>query len=452
MMGEALGRQERLFYEFDLEDMVPVAHLLRRIDAALDLSWLRGEMKGHYSHLGCPSICPELLIRMLIVGYCYSIRSERRLCEEVKVNLAYRWFCGLGLEDPVPHHSTFSVNRHGRFRDSDILRKVFEEVVCGCMTAGLVGGEGFAVDASVIEADASRFQRVKGAEVDWTDEQRTSRPVQEYLVALETENPPINPRQKPKAMSPSDPAAAWTTRGRHKVMFGYSLNYLIDMENAVILDVEATPTRISKEVDATETMIERVEERFALKPDHVAGDVAYGTGEMLGWLVERGIDPHIPVWDKSERNDGTFSRAEFIYDKERDLYTCPGGKTLKTTGRLHSDNTYRYIASKHDCDACALKPKCCPNTPARRVPRDPNEEARDYTRALMETEAYWVSGAERKKIETLFGEAKHILSMVRLRLRGLTGARDEFLLTATVQNLKRLARHSTIPPPLPISA
>ncbi len=166
------------------------------------------------------------------------------------------------------------------------------------------------------------------------------------------------------------------------------------------------PTRISKEVDATETMIERTEERFALKPDRLAGDVAYGTGEMLGWLVEHDIDPHIPVWDKSERNDGTFSRAEFIYDKERDLYTCPGGKTPKTTGRLHSDNTYRYIASKHDCDACALKPKCCPNTPARRVPRDPNEEAREYTRALMETEAYAASSAERKKIETLFGVAE----------------------------------------------
>jgi hypothetical protein len=235
------------------------------------------------------------MIRMLLVGYCYSIRSERRLCEEVDMNLAYRWFCRLGLEDQVPDHSTFSVNRHGRFRDSDILRTVFEEVVCGCMQAGLIGGEGFALDASVIEADASRFQRIEGAEVDWTPKQRATRPVQEYLVALESDNPPINPKQAPKAISPSDPAAAWTRRGRHKVMFGYSVNYLIDMEHAVILDVEATPTRISKEVDATETMIERTELRFNLKPDYIAGDVAYGTGKMLGWLVDHDIDPHIPV-------------------------------------------------------------------------------------------------------------------------------------------------------------
>ncbi len=331
MMGAPVGRQDRLFYEFDLEDMVPSDHLLRRIDAVLDLSWLRDEMKAHYSHLGCPSICPELMIRMLLVGYCYSIRSERRLCQEVKMNLAYRWFCGLGLEDTVPHHSTFSVNRLGRFRDSDILRKVFEEVVCGCMTAGLVGGEGFAVDASVIEANASRFQRIEGASIDWTDAQLARRPVAEYVAALESENPTINPERPPKALSPSDPCAAWTTRGRHKVMFGYSLNYLIDMEGSVILDVEATPTRISKEVDATETMIERTEERFALKPKRLAGDVAYGTGEMLGKLVARDIDPHIPVWDKSERKDGIFSRADFRYDDARDIYICPGGKTLKTT-------------------------------------------------------------------------------------------------------------------------
>jgi len=452
MMGEAVGRQDRLFYEFDLEAMVADDHLLRKIDLVLDLSWLRGEMRPYYSHLGCPSVCPELMVRMLLVGYCYSVRSERRLCQEVKMNLAYRWFCGLGLEDEVPHHSTFSVNRLGRFRESDLLRQVFEEVVCSCMTAGLVGGEGFAVDASVIEANASRFQRVEGAEVDWTPEQRATRPVREYLVALESENPPINPDQPPRAMSPSDPAAAWTTRGRHKVMFAYSLNYLIDMEAPIIVDVEATPTRISKEVDASETMITRTEERFALKPNHIAGDVAYGTGELLGWLVDRGIDPHIPVWDQSEvAAEGKFIRADFAYDKDQDLYICPDGKELKTSGTAHDGKTLKYIAKKSDCIGCPLKPRCTTSS-ARRIQRDVNQEARDYTQTLMKTDAYRDSSVNRKKIETLFGEVKHILSRVRLRLRGLSGARDEFLLIATVQNLKRLAQHSTIPPPLPSAA
>jgi IS5 family transposase len=388
---------------------------------------------------------------MLLIGYCYSIRSDRRLCQAVALDLSYRWFCRLGLEDRVPDHSTFSVNRHGRFRHSDILRKVFESVVRQCMAAGLVKGEGFAVDASVIEANASRFKRVEGAEIEWTDAERARRPIREYLAALDGEDAPINPGRTPKALSPVDPCAAWTTRGRHKVMFGYSLNYLIDHENAIIVDVEATPTRISKEVDATETMIERTEQRFALKPKRIAADVAYGTGEMLDWLMGRHIDPHIPIKDMSKRKDGTLSREDFVFDGERDVYICPEGKTLTTTGRVFEGNTLYYRASRLDCDPCPLKPRCCPNSPARRIPRDVNEAARDHARALMGTEPFLQARRERKKIETRFGDLKWNLGLTRLRLRGLTGARDEFLLVASVQNLRRLAKLTAIPPPRPLT-
>lgn len=452
MMGPAVGQQDRLFYEFDLDDRVPADHLLRRIDAVLDLSWVRSELAPYYSHTGCPSIDPELMIRMLLVGYCYSIRSERRLCQDVSLNLAYRCFCRLGLEDRVPSHGTFSVNRHGRFRESDVFRTVFERIVAQCMDAGLVGGEGFAVDASVIEADASRFQLVTGGEINWSDKQLSRRAIKEYVEALESENPPINPKQKPKAMSPTDPCAAWTTRGRHKVMFGYSVNYLIDIENAVILDVEATPTRISKEVDATETMIGRTQERFALKPDRIAGDVAYGTSKMLGWLVDHGIEPHIPLWDQSKVSArGKFSRADFAYDKERNLYICPNGKELKTSGTTHGGTTLKYVAKRRECGQCPLKSECTTGR-ERHVSRDVNQEARDYTQALMESDAYAQSRRQRKKIETLFGDMKRNLGVTRLRLRGLTGARDEFLLTATVQNLKRLVKRVAIPPPIPVAA
>jgi len=452
MMGERLVGQERLFYEICLEDKVPPDHLLRRIDAVLDLSWLRVELAPYYSHTGCPSVDPGLMIRMLLLGYCYSIRSDRRLCQEVDMNFAYRWFCHLGLEGRVPDHSTFSVNRHGRFRDSDILRQVFESVVRQCMAAGLVGGEGFAVDASVIEADASRFKRVEGSEIDWTDEQWAQRPIREYLTALDSANAPTNPKRKPKALSPTDPCAAWTTRGRNKVMFGYSLNYLIDTSHAVIVDVEATPTRLSKEVDATETMVQRTEQCFDLKPERIAGDVAYGTGKLLGRLVAHDIDPHIPVRDKAKREDGTFSREDFTFDGARDVYICPQGNILKTTGRVHDGKTLLYRASKYDCEICPLKRRCCPKEPARKIPRDVNEQARDYVRSLMGTEAYLQSGRARKKIETLFGDVKRNLGLTRLRLRGLTGARDEFLLVATAQNLKRLAKLAAIPPPTPLPA
>jgi transposase len=441
MMGERQGRQERLFYEFCLEDRIPADHLLRKIDKVVDLDWLRVELAPFYSHTGRPSVDPELMIRMLIVGYCYSIRSERRLCREVELNLAYRWFCRLGLEDAVPDHSTFSINRHGRFRESEAFRRIFESVVRACMAAGLVGGEGFAVDASVIEANASRFNRVTGGvAIDWTDEQQARRPVAEYLAALDSETPPTNPERAPKAISPSDPCAAWTTRGRFKAAFAYSLNCLIDLKEAVIVDVAATPTRISKEVDATETMLERTRDRFGLKPQRLAADVAYGTGEMLGWLVERDIDPHIPVWEQSDiGQEGRFSRKDFSFDAANDLYICPNGKVLRSTGRICEGRTLKYRAKKSDCTACPLKPRCT-LSPERSVNRDVNEDARDYVRSLMGSPDYRQSTRERKKIEHRFAETKTTMGLTRLRLRGLTGATDEFLLAAIVQNLKRLAR------------
>jgi IS5 family transposase len=182
------------------------------------------------------------MIRMLIIGYCYGIRFERRLCEEVELHLAYRWFCRLDLEDKIPDHSTFSVNRHGRFRDSDLFRHVFEAVVRACMDAGLVKGEAFAVDASVMEADASRYHDKAPDEIDWSLPERQTRAVAEFLGALDDEDPDAD-RKLPKAISPVDPCSAWTAKANKRVQFGYGLNYLIDVERAVIVDVEATAAR-----------------------------------------------------------------------------------------------------------------------------------------------------------------------------------------------------------------
>ena len=442
MMGRQTTDQRQLFYEFNLDERVPRTHLLRRINifVTLALSDLHRELEAFYSHTGRPSIDPELLIRMLIVGYCYGIRSERQLCEEVALNLAYRWFCRLDLEDAVPDHSTFSKNRHGRFRDSDLLRQVFERIVGLCLTAGLVKGEGFAVDASVIEADASRYHGEAPDEIDWNKIEKPSRAVREYLDALDETDEPAPGRKKPKVISKSDPASAWTAKANKRVQFGYGLNYLIDNEHAVIVDVEATPARTYDEVEVTKAMIERTQTRFGLKPDRLAADSAYGTGKFLGWLVdEQDITPHITVRDHSERKDGTFSRDDFTYDVENDVYICPAGKILRTTGTLHSDDTYRYISRKSDCDVCPLKQQCCREQPQRRIPRDAHEHARDYARSLVDTREFEQSSNERKKVEMRFAHLKTHHRFERMRLRGLSGAHDEFHLTAIVQNLKTMA-------------
>src|ERR1700758_739640 len=309
MMGRQTGDQSQLFYLFNLERRIPERHLLRRINPIVTriLTGFREKLAPFYSEIGRPSIDPDLMIRMLIVGYCYGIRFERKLCEEVELHLAYRWFCRLDLDDEVPDHSTFSVNRHGRFRDSDILRHVFEAVVRACMEAGLVKGEGFAVDASVMEADASRYHGKAPAEIDWSAPERQTRAVVEFLSGLEDDGSNAD-RKLPKVISPTDPCSAWTAKANKRVQFGYGLNYLIDIENAVIVDVEATPARTYDEVRATKTMIERTEQRLGLKPERLMADTAYGTDKFLGWLVGTGIAPHIPVWEMSNRNDGTFSR------------------------------------------------------------------------------------------------------------------------------------------------
>jgi transposase len=475
MMGRQRRDQGRLFYEFRLEDRIPENHLLRRMNVfvTVALADLHKDLERHYSEIGRPSVDPELMIRMLIVGYCYGLRSERKLCQEVELHLAYRWFCKLDLEDKVPHHSTFSENRLGRFRESDLLRHIFERVVWAAMAMGLVKGEGFAVDASVMEANASRYHGVPPGEISWTDAQKQKRAVAEYLDALDAEakgeaqtesdndrgtndgepqvqaerQPPD--RKSPKVISPSDPASAWTAKANKRVQFGYGLNYLIDVEHAVIVDVEATPARTFDEVAATRVMINRAEGMFDLKPKRLIADTAYGTGRFLGWLVkEKAITPHIPVWDKSTRKDGTFSRFDFTFDKRRNLYVCPASKTLTTTGRVAADNGIRYLAAVPDCRACPLKPKCCPGMPSRRIVRDFDEDARDVTRRKMKTKAFLQSRDLRKRVEMRFAHLKTHHRLERMRLRGLSGARDEFHLAAIVQNLKTLALRLIRPPPL----
>ena len=446
MMGRGSGGQKKLFYSFNLDDHVPADHLLRGIDRCLDLDELRRHLAPFYSETGRPSIDPELMVRMLIVGYSFGIRSERRLCEEVHLNLGYRWFCRLGLEDAVPDHSTFSKNRHGRFRESEAFRHVFESVVARCMKEGLVGGEGFAVDASVIKADANRSRSTarEGAE-DLRDARHATRAVREYLAALDTQGEPVT---APASISPTDPGARWTAVDG-PAFYAYSTNYLVDVQAGIIVDVEATPTLRTAEVNATRTMIERVEERFDLKPERLIGDMAYGAAPMLGWLVEeKQIAPHIPVWDRTQRDDATLSSGDFEWDEQANEYRCPQGQPLRSEWRIFKRprtritkaNTIIYHASQAACSKCPMKSRCCPNTPNRKIARSVHESARDVARGIAKTDAYKQSRKDRKKVEMLFAHLKRILRLDRLRLRGPNGAHDEFLLAAIAQNLRRMAK------------
>jgi len=450
MMGRLNRDQGRLFYCFDLDEAVPADHPVREIASVLDLSWVRADLKAYYSPIGRPSIDPELIIRMLLLGYLFAIRSERALCREVQVNLAYRWFCGLGIEDRIPDHSAFTRARNERFRDGDIFRKVFERVVASCIAAGLVGGKGFAVDASLIAADANKCGSTPGSEwiVDAIDPATAERAVRDYLATLDDPAWGAASDVTPKFVAPADPAAQWTGALRNAAFFAYADNYLIDIEYGIIMDVEATRAIRQAEVGASQTMIERTEATFGIKPDWVVADTAYGAAPNLAWLVEeKKIAPFIPVIEKSAQEDGIFTREDFIYDEMRDLHTCPAGEMLTTTGTVHADALIRYLAPVPACRACPMKPRCCPGTDARRITRHVHEFARQIARELAKTRAYELSRRVRKKVEMLFAHLKRILRLNRLRLRGPAGAQLEFTLAAIAQNLRRLAKLTARGPP-----
>jgi hypothetical protein len=307
----------------------------------------------------------------------------------------------------------------------------------------------FAVDASLIEADANKSRSIPGSE--WSkdiDPTQAGRAVKEYLATLDDAAYGAASEVIPKFVSPSDPAAQWTGAMKSAAFFAYADNYLIDVKHGIIVDVEASRAIRQAEVGASRTMLKRTEACFGIKPEWLVGDTAYGSAPNLNWLVnEQKIAPYIPVVEKSKREDGVFSREDFSFDEERDIYICPAGKILRTTGTVVNDDQVLYRARKRDCNACPLKMQCCPKEPARKVPRSIYEEARDVARAYGKTEAYERSRRDRKKVEMLFAHLKRILRLDRLRLRGPSGAQFEFTLAAIAQNLRRLAKIVSRPPP-----
>jgi hypothetical protein len=280
-------------------------------------------------------------------------------------------------------------------------------------------------------------------------QERVSHAVREYLAVLDDAAfggaTPVTPKQ----LAVADPASRWTAATRERAFFAYSTNYLIDLEHAVIVDVEATTSVRQAEVTAQRRMIDRAQAGFGLRPDRLAADASYGDAANLAWLVkDKGIAPHIPVFDKSARTDGTFERSAFTFDQKDDSYICPGGKRLRPRNRnftvprsnVDQDGFIRYRARQQDCGDCALRQRCTPNMPARKIMRSIHEGARDRARDIATTDAYLISRRQRKKVEMLFAPLKRILKLDRLRLRGPNGAKDEFLLAATAQNLRKIAK------------
>jgi transposase len=440
MMGQQT-RTESLFYYFRLEKEIPEDHLLRLIDRHVDFSFVRERLKRFYSWTGRPSTDPEVLLRLLLVGYLYGITSERRLLEEVRMHLAYRWFTRLDFGEEIPDHSTFSKNRHGRFRQSGVFREVFEEIVRRCLQAGLVDAQNVAVDGTMVGANASRQSRVPREQLKETAP--VSRTVREYLAELEQ----VNPVSDGDMISTTDPDAILTTKGGGTAVMAYYDNYLIDTTSRVILAVEATPALFHQETVAARTMMERVEQ-LGIRPQSVGADKAYGSGEFLAWLLARGVQPHIPVIDRRHQTEGRFTRDRFRYEPAENAYYCPEGKALRYRGLQRRSQGYAYCATEAQCQGCPQKKLCTP-APYRKLFVHWHEPARQAVRALVRTPAYERSRRARYKIEALFAELKQRMRLSRVRLRRLWNVAEQFQLAATAQNIKRLVRFLAQRPPGP---
>jgi transposase len=449
MMGEQ-PRSEPLFYYFRLEDQIPEHHLLKRLDRCVDFSFVRERLRGAYSPLGRPSIDPEILLRLLLVGYLYGITSERRLMEEVRMHLAYRWFTRLGFEQAIPDHSTFSKNRHGRFREAGIFLEVFEEIVRPCVVAGLVEGQRLSVDGTVVRANASSQSGVERKHL--AEVAQVSLTVRQYLEEVAEQNPVAEAEGRPPAprsvaahiVSTTDPDAHWAGKGGPSVP-----SYLVDNASGVILGVEATRARRGQETLAARRLLQQAQERFGIQPEILGADTGYGSGEFLAWLLERQIQPHIPVMDRWHQNHRLYTREAFHYDPSANAYRCPQGQALRYHGENRTVQGHIYRTTKSQCQGCPVK-KRCTRGPGRRLFIHWHEAARQAARDLVQTPEYARSRRERNNIEALFSELKLRLGLRRVRLRRLWNVAEQFYLAATAQNLKRLLKF--LAPPQPLSA
>src|SRR6267143_1494593 len=403
MMGQH-DRSEALFYYFRLEDQVPETHLLRLIEKHVSFAFVREKLKDSYSETGRPSIDRELLLRILLIGYLYGITSERKLVEELRMHLAWRWFTGLGFDQEIPHHSTFSKNRHGRFQESKLFEELFEQIV------------------------------------------------RQYLVELEQQNPVEEPVHEQDQVSTTDPDSTYATKGGTPARMGYYDNYLVDNHGCVIVGVQATAARMSQETVAAQDMLARFARWQGRDPESVVADATYGNGEFLQWLMERGITPYMRTRDSALRkNNPLYGPDRFTYLPESNSYRCPAGQQLNFVGLNVRNRTHAYIGSRKRCGACSQKAQCTTGQ-YKYLAIHIHEPARQRARDLANTAAFAHSQRERRKVEALFAELKNQIGLRRLRLRRMKFVREQFFLAAAAQNIKRLVRFLSQGPrsPLPV--
>jgi transposase len=437
MMGQH-DRSEALFYYFRLEDHVPETHLLRLIEKHISFGFVRERLKASYSDTGRPSIDPELLLRILLIGYLYGITSERKLVEELRMHLAWRWFTGLGFDQEIPHHSTFSKNRHGRFQESRLFEELFGQIVLQCVEVGLVQGQHLSVDGSFVEANASKESRIPREQL--AEVAMVNHTVRQYLVELEQQNPVEEPVHKQEQVSTTDPDSTYATKGGTPARLGYYDNRLVDNHSCVIVGVQATAARMSQETVAAQDMLARFAQWQGREPESVVADTTYGNGEFLQWLADRNVTAYMRTRDSALRkNNPGYGPERFTFQPASNTYRCPAGEQLNYVGLNVRNRAHAYIGSAKHCGTCSQKTRCTTGR-YKYLAIHMHESVRQRARELAQTPEFANAQRQRKKVEALFAELKNQIGLRRLRLRRLKFVREQFFLAAAAQNIKRLVR------------
>ena len=404
----------------------------------ISLAFVRERLKDSYSETGRPSIDPELLLRILLIGYLYGITSERRLVEELRMHLAWRWFTGLGFDQEIPHHSTFSKNRHGRFQESKLFEQLFEQIVKQCMEVGLVRGDNLSVDGSFVEANAAKESRIPREQL--AEAAQVKQTLRQYLSELEEQNPVEEPVHEQEQVSTTDPDSTYATKGGTPARLGYYDNYLVDNASCVIVGVQGTAARMSQETVAAQEMITRFVQWQGRGPASVVADATYGNGEFLQWLMERDITPYMRTRDSALRkNSPLYGPERFTYLPASNSYLCPAGEQLNYVGLNVRNRAHAYIGSGKRCGACSQKAQCTSGR-YKYLAIHIHEPARQRARELVNTPEFANAQRQRKKVEALFAELKNQIGLRRLRLRRMKFVREQFFLAAAAQNIKRLVR------------
>lgn len=445
MLGEK-QRSEPMFYYIRMEDIIPENHLLRLIDKHIDFSFIRKKVKHLYSHTGRPSIDPDVLLRMLLIGYLYGITSERRLCEEIKMHIGYRWFVGLNLEDTIPDHSTFSKNRHERFAENKIFHEIFDEIVNQCISKGLVTGKHLTVDSTYIQANAS-FRSLEPIVVDMNSK--------EYIEKLREENPVEDKPWEPGEDYPhrgqkisndthrskTDPDARLSRKSfKATTDLYYSATYVMDNKSRIVLGADIGEPDKKTDCDNALQEIRRIKWKYRIKVESLGADKGYAAGEFIHNLINENIQPHIPIYEYQRHNHkDIYPREKFTYDMKRDIFICPEGKELKYWGIHKQSRQHVYRARKKDCTICPRKAECTKDR-ARSVSYHIYEDSIDKARQLNKTRGYRISQRIRKRIEELFGEAKEFMGLRRAKFRRIKFVREQVFMTAAAQNIKRMVK------------